>query len=358
MYTVSDHPLPDVFSTAELARATRTSVAGVQAWIEAGAIRALPVGDGVSWLTRGEAVRAGRATLDGTIAAGVTAIGPREDRLFASRTTSVGPRLGRPLAVSGSAHLALVATIILITTLGLGRATATTESPVDPVPFRLVYLAIPGPGGGGGGGGLKQVIPPPKAQRKGAAHIDSPLPATQPLPQVDPPKPDPPPVAPEPPIEAPVVAAPANDRDRPGVIESTPAKIESRGPGDAGGVGSGAGTGIGEGKGAGIGEGEGGGTGGGPYRPGSGIEPPRVLREVKPDYTEDARRRNIRGEVVMEIVVKRDGSVSDIRVLQGLGYGLDERAIDAVRQWRFSPATRKGIPVDVMVEVAMEFKLR
>ena len=66
----------------------------------------------------------------------------------------------------------------------------------------------------------------------------------------------------------------------------------------------------------------------------------------------------IEGDVVMEIVVRRDGSVSNVRVLQGLGHGLDQRAIEAVRQWRFAPARRRGAPVDVLVEVAMEFKLR
>ena len=94
----------------------------------------------------------------------------------------------------------------------------------------------------------------------------------------------------------------------------------------------------GEGEGAGIGPGSGGGTGGGPYRPGSGITPPSLLREVKPDYTEDARRRGIEGDVVLEIVVRSDGTVGDVRLLQGLGAGLDQRAIDAVRQWRFAPA--------------------
>ena len=79
---------------------------------------------------------------------------------------------------------------------------------------------------------------------------------------------------------------------------------------------------------------------------------------MKPDYTEEARRRNVRGDVVMEIVVRRDGTVSDVRVLRGLGYGLDERAVAAVKQWTFNPATRKGVPVDVLVEVAMEFRLR
>ena len=115
---------------------------------------------------------------------------------------------------------------------------------------------------------------------------------------------------------------------------------------------------MGEGAGSGIGPGTGGGTGGGPYRPGSGITPPGLLHEVKPDYSEDARRRNLEGDVVLEIVVRRDGSVGDVTLLKGLGAGLDERAIAAVRQWRFSPARRYGTPVDVLVEVAVEFKLR
>jgi len=56
--------------------------------------------------------------------------------------------------------------------------------------------------------------------------------------------------------------------------------------------------------------------------------------------------------------VKSDGSVGSVKLLQGLGSGLDQRATEAVRQWRFSPARRYGTPVDVIVEVAMEFKLR
>ena len=64
------------------------------------------------------------------------------------------------------------------------------------------------------------------------------------------------------------------------------------------------------------------------------------------------------GDVVLEIVVRRDGSVGDVSVLQGLGGGLDQRAVAAVRQWRFSPARRRGEAVDVVVEVAVEFTLR
>jgi TonB family protein len=168
---------------------------------------------------------------------------------------------------------------------------------------------------------------------------------------------------PLPPVVAPVVTVAADPRDRAGIpwIAAKPApplETDSHGPGTGGGTGTGQGTGLGEGEGAGIGPGSGGGTGGGPYRPGSGITAPSILREVKPDYTEEGRRRNLEGDVVLEIVVRSDGSVGSVKLLQGLGAGLDQRATEAVRQWRFSPAKRYGTPVDVIVEVAMEFKLR
>jgi TonB family protein len=159
-------------------------------------------------------------------------------------------------------------------------------------------------------------------------------------------------------VSAPIVQAPADDRNRAGVLQEARAETQSRGPGAGGGAGTGTGTGIGPGDGNGVGPGSGGGTGGGPFRPGSGIEPPRLLREVRADYTEDARRRALEGEVVLEIIVRRDGTVGDIRILKRLGAGLDDRATDAVRQWRFQPARRAGAPVDVIVEVAVEFKLR
>ncbi len=83
-----------------------------------------------------------------------------------------------------------------------------------------------------------------------------------------------------------------------------------------------------------------------------------MLREVKPLYTDEARRRALEGSVVLEVVVRRDGSVGNLRVVRKLGAGLDERALEAVRQWRFAPAKRLGAAVDVVVEVSVEFKLR
>jgi protein TonB len=180
----------------------------------------------------------------------------------------------------------------------------------------------------------------------------------QPAPTIEEPPPTPKAPEPLPPVEAPVAARSNDAATQAGVLEQRPAVAPSRGSGQGGGAGTGTGTGLGEGQGSGIGDGEGGGEGGGPFRPGSGIQPPRLLNEVKPDYTEDARRRGVEGEVVLEIVVRRDGRVGDVRVLQGLGGGLDQQAIQAVRRWSFAAATRKGRPVDVIVEVAVEFKLR
>jgi TonB family protein len=228
----------------------------------------------------------------------------------------------------------------------------------------MVFLATPGPGGGGGGGGLLEPTPAPRALREGARRISSPVPVREPpkpiAPSLAPPEPTPPPLhsEPLPLLVAPIVSAPADARDRVGVLEEPRAEAESHGPGQGGGAGTGRGTGVGQGAGSGVGPGSDGGTGGGPFRPGSGIEAPRLLREVKADYTEEARRRGMTGEVVMEIVVARDGTVGDVKILRPLGGGLDERAVQAVRQWRFAPATRKGSPVDVLVEVAVEFKLR
>ena len=271
-----------------------------------------------------------------------------------------------PIAAASAVHAGIAATLILISTIGLPQA-AETPMRVEPVTTRLVFIASPGPGGGGGGGGLRQKAPPPRAQRKGKSSLDSPVPvrkAPKPIeaaPKPEPPPP-PPPVKPEPlpPVVAPVATVAANESRSPRRHRRAGAESRARAadPAPAAASASGTGTGLGKGDGSGIGDGSGGGMGGGPYRPGSGVLPPRLLREVKAGYTEEARRANLEGEVVLEIVVRRDGSVSDVKLLNGLPSGLNERAIAAVRQWRFAPATRLGQAVDVIVEVAVEFKLR
>ena len=104
MMQTPNPPRADVFSAAELARATRRPLSEVEAWIEAGAIRPLPVGDGVSWLARAEALRAGRALLNGTIGASV--VTPKErSELFKSGRPSTTRSFRAPLAVSSSLHV-------------------------------------------------------------------------------------------------------------------------------------------------------------------------------------------------------------------------------------------------------------
>ncbi len=266
-----------------------------------------------------------------------------------------------PLAVSSTLHAAVVAGAIFITTMGLTPSASSLDSSVRP-DTRMVFIARPGPGGGGGGGGAKARIPAPKALREGRRAVSSPLPARVTPPSAPPPeveKPEPPLNAePLPTIVAPLIVAPADNRDRAGVLHDARGDVESRGAGAGGAAGSGSGTGLGSGAGSGVGPGSGGGTGGGPYRPGSGIQAPRLVREVRADYTDTARRAGLTGDVVLEIIVRYDGSVGDVRVVRRLGSGLDERAVQAVRQWRFAPATRLGTPVDVVVEVAVEFRLR
>jgi TonB family protein len=333
-----------MYSLEEVARAAGVSQA--QAKVVAGR-------DGM--FAPSDAIRLGRTLVTHRRAA----INLAQPALFSRlpATTSINVR-GLPLAVSGSLHVALLASIIFL----LGFRTSAEQMPHAGVApqVHLVFLAAPGPGGGGGGGGALQQAPPPKAEKKGRDPIATPIdvaPARRPVPT---PVPAPKPMVADalPPVVAPIVSAPNDDRDRAALLAQVRSDADSRGQGRAGGVGTGNGTGIGEGDGSGIGPGSGGGTGGGPYRGGSGITPPRVLKEVKADYTEAARQRTLTGEVVLEIVVRRDGSVGDVTLLHGLGYGLDDRAIAAVRQWRFSPAERLGVPVDVIVEVGVEFRLR
>jgi protein TonB len=349
---VTSPELPDVYSARDIARAAGVRTRDVKTLVAAGLIK--PVGAG--FFTQEDAVAAVRSLAAHPVAG---------DRPLFRPVAGFRREPGLPLALAGSLHAAMLAALVLITTAGVAKPTVVTAH--DKNEMRLVFLVAPGPGGGGGGGGLREPAPPPPAARKGVEKLRSPVPVRRPPPRVEPPpviqRVEPPPVEAEPlpPVVAPVVTVAADTRDRAGVpwvAKTPPVMADSRGPGGGGGTGTGQGTGLGEGEGAGIGPGSGGGTGGGPYRPGAGITAPSILREVKPDYTEEGRRRHIEGDVVLEIVVRSDGSVGNVKLLQGLGSGLDQRAIEAVRQWRFSPAKRYGTPVDVMVEVAMEFKLR
>lgn len=144
-----------------------------------------------------------------------------------------------------------------------------------------------------------------------------------------------------------------------GLPEGPPSLPFSQGPGVGGGVGEGTGSGIGQGTGPGIGPGTGGGFGGGAHRVGGGVTPPTLLSQVRPKYTGEAMRLRIQGTVTLEVVVSREGTPVAMRVTRSLDPGgLDEEAMAAVRQWRFTPGRIGGMPVDVLVTVLVDFTVR
>jgi periplasmic protein TonB len=133
--------------------------------------------------------------------------------------------------------------------------------------------------------------------------------------------------------------------------------VSSNGTGGGGGIGSGSGGGVGSGEGPGFGPGYGGGTGGGVFRVGGGVSAPKNIYAPDPDYSEEARKAKYQGTCVLYVVVGPDGKPRDIRVSRTLGLGLDEKAIEAVKLWRFEPATKDGKPVSVAINVEVTFHL-
>jgi periplasmic protein TonB len=132
----------------------------------------------------------------------------------------------------------------------------------------------------------------------------------------------------------------------------------SAGSGTGAGIGTGDGHGVGPGQGPGFGPGSGGNTGGGPLRVGGGVLPPTIIFKVEPTYSEEARKARYQGTVLLSAIVRRDGGIQILKVLRGLGLGLDENAISALQQWKFHPGTVAGQPVDVALNIEINFSLR
>jgi len=131
----------------------------------------------------------------------------------------------------------------------------------------------------------------------------------------------------------------------------------SNGPGSGGGIGSGSGGGVGSGRGPGFGPGEGGGVGGGVFRVGGGVSAPQLVYKVEPEYSEEARKAKYQGTVVLQIVVSSDGKAENLKVVRSLGLGLDEKAMEAVRKWKFRPGYKDGKAVAVLATIEVNFRL-
>lgn len=266
--------------------------------------------------------------------------------------------------VSILTHLAIVGLIIFVF-----HEAEKPEPKKDDVVFvnNPVYLPIEGnadDGGGGGGGGKNQPLPPATGRMPDTSRV-----------QLMPPDPENP--RPLMPIDdllaqAPTVQMPIDipqDQSLPiGDISAPPNNSLSSGPGSGGGIGTGRGTGVGSGTGAGVGPGSGGGMGGGsgggigsghgPMVMGPGVKAPEAISQPLPAYTEEARKARAEGIVLIQAVIHKDGSVDSFKVLRGLGYGLDESAINTIAtKWRFRPGTYRGEPVDVQANIEVSFRL-
>jgi TonB family protein len=205
--------------------------------------------------------------------------------------------------------------------------------------------------GGGGGGGDRDKLQAPKGKLPKTAMEQFTPPAVV-IRNDNPKLPMEPTVVIPPQVKIPVVNMPTLGDPLAKVIGPP-----SNGTGSGGGIGSGSGGGVGSGEGPGVGPGRGGGIGGGVFHIGGGVSAPRPLFTPDPEYSEEARKAKYQGTCVLWLIVGADGRPRDVRVSRALGMGLDEKAIQAVRLWKFEPAMKDGHAVAVQMNVEVSFRL-
>ena len=204
--------------------------------------------------------------------------------------------------------------------------------------------------GGGGGGGSHDILQAPKGR----------LPKFEEQP-ITPPmviKNDHPKLAVDPAIMMPKdIQLPNNNLPNLGDPRTSVVGPASNGSGSGSGMGSGSGGGIGSGKGNGYGPGEGGGYGGGLYHVGGGVSAPQLVFAPDPEFSDEARRAKYQGVCVVSLIVDAQGNPQRVQVVRHLGMGLDEKAVEAVKQYKFKPAREGGKPVAVELNVEVNFQI-
>jgi TonB family protein len=249
----------------------------------------------------------------------------------------------------------IAAVVLSLTAREVVKSKPSLEHVTLIAPSKDVYMLPPAKqeAGGGGGGGERSKIEAPQGR----------LPKVSMEQQITPPaivvRNEHPKLTAEPTVVAPPTVQLASKMPNLGdpAAPALPTAVFTNGTGSGGGIGSGSGGGVGKGTGPGVGEGHGGGIGGGVFRVGGGVLAPRPLSTPDPQYTDQARKAKIEGTCVLGMIVGPDGKPHDIRVQRGIGMGLDQKAIEAVQQWRFDPATKDGRPVAVQINVEVSFKL-
>ncbi len=254
-------------------------------------------------------------------------------------------------ALSVGLHVLIFALIIwgLIDIHTRAIVKKSTLTPVDVSAFVPVAPKKAITMGGGGGGGNHEILPPTKGKLPKMAKTQITPPQIL---RVDKPK-----LAVEPTIVMPQqIKMPDTNMPNLGIPQASQVTL-SQGSGSGSGFGIGHGGGIGPGSGGGVGPGSGGGTGGGPYHPGGGVSLPKVVFAVDPEFSDEARRAKYQGVVVLDIVVDAQGNPQHIKVVRQLGMGLDEKAVEAVKQYKFKPGMKDGKPVAVEMNVEINFQL-
>jgi periplasmic protein TonB len=204
--------------------------------------------------------------------------------------------------------------------------------------------------GGGGGGGNHETVEASKGQLPKFAKD-----------QIVPPqilKIDQPKLAAEPTVVMPDIKLPdATNMPDIGIPQSNQVALSSQGSGSGSGFGNGSGGGIGSGRGNGIGPGEGGGYGGGLMHLGGGVSAPTLIYSPDPEFSDEARRAKYQGICIVGLIVDTLGNPQTIHIVRPLGMGLDEKAIEAVRQYKFKPAMYKGKAVPVEINIEVNFRI-
>jgi periplasmic protein TonB len=247
---------------------------------------------------------------------------------------------------------ALVIAVVLYIGFNSQRALKAASTVVTRLDFTLTapppVLPVAKALGGGGGGGAHKVIVPNRGRPPVVAKVNITPPELPPM------------------IKQPILTAePSAQVKMPttsnmpnlGMNQSPQIALASQGSGSHSGFGMGMSGGLGVGTGAGAGPGSGGGYGGGIMSVGGGVTAPQVIHSVEPEFTDQARRANYQGTVSIELIVDTQGYPQDLRITRHLGMGLDQKALEAVRQYKFRPSMYQGHPVAVQMVIDVDFRL-
>jgi TonB family protein len=253
---------------------------------------------------------------------------------------------------------AVIHVVAISALLWLGFKAKTVLVPQVKQPVNITLYAPPPPPkimplapkqGGGGGGGAHEVIEPTRGNPPKVIAPRMTVMAPQIL-KVDNPK-----LAAEP---TEIVKMPENSNlPNLGLSNSPQIALASQGRGSGSGFGSGQGGGLGMGHGIGAGPGSGGGYGGGLMSVGGGVSAPTVIHSIDPEFTEEARSANFQGDCAIQLIVDAQGNPQNVHVVRHLAMGLDDKAVAAVRQYRFRPAMYQGHPVAVQIVIDVAFHL-